>query len=155
MPTFNAPITAGDPLHRIAYALAVEAPWVDDPIHPPPWMSAYIIPEIVGCTISEDLARSYVPIIKEGDVLPLTLVEESLEDCRVHRYVLGIPVKFIRGGRRDLIRISLQHLLSMFDIEHVPAEPGESRGAEHLILTLRRCVRHGTDSEDQGELVSG
>lgn len=63
------------------------------------------------------------------------------------------PVRFIKSRRRDLIRLSDKHLLSMFDMSLVSPQEHESKGAEFLVLTLRRCVSHRTDAQDENEFA--
>jgi hypothetical protein len=145
MPKFMAPLTQDDPNFDEAYALAFEAPLLDpEPGMSPVWLDAFVIPDLVGCSISQSLAEDFDPTLKEGDVLFITLIQEHIDPPSTHRYLLGIPVHFT-GGKRKLLRISVQHLLGMFDVERVIPQNHESAGAMRLELTLRKCVRSGAD----------
>lgn len=147
MPEFSAPITIEDHPFVNAYALSIAAPWIDPELSPP-LMTAYIVPEVPDCRISEALAKQYDPQIDEGELLFLTIVEEKAGGV-VHQYPLAFPVRFARTSRPDYVHISLDHLLLMFDIAEYEPREGESAEARRLDLRLRRCVEHRVDQADE------
>jgi hypothetical protein len=135
MPSFTAPVSSGDKRFRITYALAVEGPMLD-PLVPPPWITAYIV-EDQESSISRDLAHEYDPLLKDGDMLGIVLVQDDLEG-RVSRHQFGMRIKLV--PHKGVFRISLHSLMSAFSVKLVAAQSHESAGAEHLQLKLRPCV---------------
>jgi hypothetical protein len=142
MPSFTAPISNCDKLHKVVFALAVEGP-MDDPVVAPPWITANIVEDIES-HISEDLAKAYDPIINEGDILGIVLVQDDLNG-KISRHMFGMKVKF--WPHKGVFRIGLKSLMSTFDIKLVEAQINESESATHLELRLRPCVV-STDRDD-------
>jgi hypothetical protein len=121
-----------------------------DPMVSPPWITAYVVDGIES-HISEDLAREYEPLLQDGDILGIVLVQDDLEG-RISRHQFGMKVKLFK--HKGVFRIGLQTLMAAFSVELVSAREYESESAEHLRLVLRPCVvTVPPDDSDRGAFV--
>jgi hypothetical protein len=148
MPEFTAPITDDSDVFAEVYALSILAPWLD-PSTVPPSMTAYIVPEVAGCFISEELAKQYDPTIKEGERLILNVVERK--SGVIHQYPLAVPIRFAKTSRPDYVQISLDYIESMFDVAIYYPKQHESPEAQRLDLRLRVCVAYPFEPPDEDE----
>ena len=124
MPVFSAPITTDRLPFVEAYALSIAAPLMDPVTESPP-ITAYIVPEVPGCCISETLAREYDPQIQERELLMLGI---EVAQSTIAKYP-GL------AGSTDFTELQV-----------IPAQPCRGHRVHRLICGANGLVQAWADS---------